>query len=147
MRQAERLLQTEIMVRLRHAPLAAVVIGSPNGIFIPARTPAERELARRIVHQLKRGGQLTPGAADLLFLWTDGCGCIELKRPEVKQLFGKQRRGSLSPDQINFQGQCYRHGVPYEVCESWPEVREVLKSWGRLPADWLDPENRIGRAA
>jgi hypothetical protein len=37
--------------------------------------------------------------------------------------------------------------VRYAVCESWPEVRDLLISWGRLPANYTDPENRIGRAA
>jgi len=147
MRQAERDLQREIMVRLHLAPLAAVVVASSNGIFIPARTPAERVLAARVVARLKRDGQLTPGASDLTFLWRDGCGCIELKRPEERRLFGRARRGQLSEAQIEFSAKCAMHGVRYAVCDSWPAVRDTLKSWGRLPADWVDPDNRIGRAA
>ena len=101
MEQAERILQREVMIRLRMAPLAAIVIGSSNGVFIPTRTPAERVLAARIIAQLKSDGQLTPGASDLVFLWADGCGCIELKRPAEKRLFGKKRRGVLTvPDPL-----------------------------------------------
>jgi hypothetical protein len=147
MRQAERTLQREVVLRLRHAPLDALVIGSPNGIYLPARTPAERVLAARIVAQAKAFGQLTPGAADLVVLWSTGSGCIELKRPAEKRLFDRQERGRLSPDQIAFRDNCRRYGIPYAVCESWPEVRETLQAWGRLPADWIDPDHRVGRAA
>lgn len=147
MRQAERILQREVMLRLRHAPLAAIVVPSPNGVFIPARTPAERELARRIVHQLKLDGQLLPGAPDLLFLWQDGCGCVELKRAAEKTLLGRQRSGQLSVDQRVFRDRCDDLGIPYAVCQSWAEVRDRLKVWGRLPGNWLDAEQRIGRAA
>lgn len=144
---SERILQREIMVRLRHAPLAAVVVPSPNGIFIPTRDPKERTLARRIMHQLKVDGQILAGAPDLLILWRGGSGGIELKRPAAQTLFGKQRQGVLSDDQRVFRSQCEQLGIPYAVCTSWPEVRDTLKTWGRLPADWRDPEQRIGRAA
>jgi hypothetical protein len=141
-RQAERLLQREITTRLKFAPLNAIVVPSPNGIFLPTRNPAERDLARRIVHQLKIGGSLLPGAPDLLFLWGTGCGCMELKRPAEKTLIGKQRAGELSDDQKVFRARCAELGVPYEVVMSWPQAREVLKCWGRLPAGWFEPEAR-----
>jgi hypothetical protein len=147
MRQVERALQREVMARLSHAPLDALVIGSPNGIWIPAGTAAEQEMARRIVHQLKALGQLTPGAPDLLFLWRDGSGGIELKRPPEARLFGRQPRGRQSDEQLAFEARSERHGVRYAVCQSWDEVRDTLILWGRLPAGWLDPERRIGRAA
>jgi hypothetical protein len=147
MRQAERILQREVMARLRHAPLAAIVVPSPNGIFIPARTQAEQTLARRVVHQLKLDGQLLPGAPDLLILWDEGCGCIELKRPQNKRLFDKQRAGTLSEAQIEFRARCDYLRINYTVCQSWAEVRDTLKAWGRLPFSWQDAETRIGRAA
>jgi hypothetical protein len=147
MRQAERILQREVMARLRFAPLQALVIPSPNGFYIPARTVPERTLARRIVHQLKVDGQLLEGASDLTVLWPDGSGCIELKRPAVRTLFGKQRAGTLSDEQRQFRERCAAVGVPYVVCESWPEVRDTLIAWGRLPANYVDADQRIGRAA
>ena len=147
MRQAERVLQREIVTRLKFAPLSAIVVPSPNGIFLPTRNPAERDLARRIVFQLKRDGQLAPGAPDLVFLWDSGCGCMELKRPTEQTLLGRQRAGQLSGEQKVFRDLCERAGVPYEVVMSWPQAREVLKAWGVLPADWRDPEQRVGRAA
>lgn len=146
-RQAERILQREITTRLRFAPLDAILVPSPNGVYIPGRTPAERELARRIIHQLKVDGQILVGAPDLVFLWEGGCGCIELKRPPGKTLLGKQRAGTLSAEQRKFLEQCFYHNVPYVVCQSWPEVRDQLKHWGRLPPDWLDAEQRVGRRA
>ena len=147
MHQAERALQREIMLRLRSAPLDALVIASPNGVFIPARTQAEKTLARRVIHRLKTDGQITPGVADLTFLWRGGSGCIELKRAAQRTLFERHQRGRLSGDQLQFRQRCHLYGVPYAVCESWPEVRDQLISWGRLPADYTDPETRIGRAA
>jgi hypothetical protein len=147
MRQAERILQREVMARLRHAPLQALVVPSPNGIFIPARTQAEQTLARRVVHQLKLDGQLLPGAPDLLILWDTGSGAIELKRPESKRLFDRQRAGTLSAAQKTFRDDCQGQGVNFAVCESWAEVRDTLKEWGRLPASWQDAETRIGRVA
>lgn len=147
MRQVERALQREIVTRLRAAPLDAIVIGSPNGVFFPARTPAERELVRRIVHQLKATGQLTPGAPDLVVLWRDGCGGIELKRPAEKTLLGSQPKGYSSAAQIEFAATCRVLGIRYAICASWPEVRDTLIAWGRLPASWRDAEQRIGRRA
>jgi hypothetical protein len=135
------------MTRLSHAPLDGLVIGSPNGIWIPARSKAEQDMARRIIHQLKALGQLTPGAPDLLFLWRDGSGGIELKRPAERRLFDRHQRGRQSDEQLAFEARCQQHGVRYAVCQSWDEVRDTLILWGRLPADWLDPERRIGRAA
>jgi len=141
-RQAERILQREVVTRLTHAPLDAVLVPVPNGFFIPARDPQMRVLARRLVHQLKLDGQLQPGVPDLLFLWASGSGAIELKRPPEKMLFGKHPRGVLSPQQKLFQKQCVDVGVGFAVCETWPEVRDVLISWGRLPAGWREPEAR-----
>ena|SRR5215831_8483316 len=147
MLQAERALQREVVARLRAAPLDAVLIASPNGIFIPARTASEKALAKRVVAQLKADGSLTPGAPDLVFLWADGAGCVELKRPEVNALFNKHPRGRLSEVQLAFRESCVLRRVRYEICESWPEVRDLLIAWGRLPASYSDPETRIGRPA
>lgn len=147
MRQVERLLQKEIMLRLEHAPVSAIVVPSPNGIYIPARTPEQRTLAARVVHQLKLDGQLLPGASDLLVLWRDGSGAIELKRPAAKNLLGAQAKGQLSPAQLAFRRRCEALGINFAVCHSWPEVRETLKAWGCLAPDWIDAEQRVGRRA
>jgi len=145
--QAERALQREVMLRLRFAPLDAIVIGSANGVFIPSRSPAERELVRRIVYQLKLDGAITPGAADLTFLWDGGCGLIELKRPQERDLLGTVRdRGRISPEQVAFRERAVDKNIPYEVCQSWAQVRDTLVEWGRLPPAWRG-RDVIGRAA
>jgi hypothetical protein len=137
MPSAERLLQREIMTRLRLAPLSAIVVPSPNGVFIPGRTPQERVLAKRIVGQLKADGQLLPGAPDLLFLWATGCACIELKRPTERDLLGVRRSaGTQSAEQKQFKQHCAAVGVPYVIAHSWPEVRDALVTWGCLPVSW-----------
>jgi len=146
-RQLERALQREVMFRLARAPLDAMVIGSANGAYFPARTPHERELVKRIVYQLKLDGAINPGVADLTVLWKDGSGFIELKRPASKLLFEKVTKGRASRDQIEFRERCQRFGIPYQICESWGDVRDTLVDWGRLPRDWRDADARIGRAA
>jgi hypothetical protein len=147
--QAERFLQREVILRLRlleqRGLLAAVWVGSPNGIFIPARTAPEKALARRVVHQLKQDGMLTTGAPDLTFLWEDGCGGIELKRAAATRLFDKQQKGRPSDDQLLFRQRCFEQQVRYAICDSWASVRDTLIAWGRIRSDWLDADERIGR--
>ena len=60
---AEKTLHQEIMLRLRLLPVVAFSV--PNSVFLPARTDDERTLARRLIHQMKTAGMLTPGAPDL----------------------------------------------------------------------------------
>jgi hypothetical protein len=130
--QLERILHQEIDVRLRALGADLVWISPPNGVYLPARTDSEKRIAGRIVSQLKTGGMLTPGAADYVFLWNGGCGCIELKREAAKTLLGKVRAGKQSDDQIAFQARCERAGVPYRVARSWDEVKAALVDWGAL---------------
>lgn len=144
-RQVERSIQAEVMFRLKHVPLNAIVIGSCNGIYIPARTDAEKALVARIIRRLKDDGQMTVGCFDLLFLWGNGSGAIDLKRPARRTLFEHYPAGKPSDTQIEFATLCEKMGVKTAYCTSWPEVRDTLKSWGRIPADWLDAEQRIGR--
>jgi hypothetical protein len=137
--ELERPLQHEVMLRLQSAPLAALVFPIPNGIYLPARTPAEKTLVARVIYQLKLQGGLVPGAPDLVFLGPRSCGAIELKRPATRTLFGKHARGSLSPVQRAMQKSFAQHGVNYAICESWDEVRDILVSWQMLPGDWGRP--------
>jgi hypothetical protein len=78
---------------------------------------------------------LTPGAPDLTFLWADGCGGIELKRPAATRLFDKQQKGRPSDDQLLFRQRCFEQQVRYAICDSWPSVRDTLIAWGRLRAN------------
>lgn len=145
--QIERALQAEVMLRIQHAPVDALVIPIPNGVWLPARTEQEKSLVARLIARMKADGQLVPGAADLLVLARDFAGAIELKRPAGKTLLGKTPRGRASVAQLTFQARCAAAGVPYAICTSWAEVRDTLIAWRRLPASYVDPEQRIGRAA
>lgn len=130
--QVERVLHQEIDIRLRALGADLVWISPPNGIYLPARSPAEKTIVARIVSQLKTGGMLTPGAPDYIVMWRGGCGCIELKREASKTLLGKVPAGKQSDDQIAFQARCERAGVPYAVAHSWEEVKAALIEWGAL---------------
>lgn len=148
MRQDERDLQREVMLRLRFAPVSALILPVPNGIWIPARSPSEKALVARLIARLKADGFLVPGVADLLVLWSDGSGAIELKRGASKSLDGViHRAGSPSDAQKEFALSCATLGIRHAYCTSWVEVRDALMSWGVLDAGWKDAEQRIGRAA
>lgn len=63
---------------------------------------------------------LKAGVADLVFVLADGrAAFIELKTGEGRQ----------NPDQVAFEAECVRRGVPYVVCRSIPEVQGVLDAW------------------
>lgn len=145
--QAERTLQSEVMLRIQHAPVDAIVVPVPNGIWLPVHSESERTLVRRLIYRLKQDGMLVPGTADLLVLWASGAGAIELKRGASKTLLGPVAAGRQSDEQKAFEARCLAAGVPYTICTSWPEVRDTLISWRRLPENYRDPEARIGRAA
>jgi hypothetical protein len=136
MQQIERALHQEVMLRLKSAPLAAMVIAVPNSLWIPTRTIAEKTLAARIVSQMKNNGMLTPGAPDLIFCWSDGSGFVELKRPAQRHLFGKTPKGRLSAAQKEMAEQPKLYDIRYAICDSWPSLRDTLIGWGRLPATW-----------
>lgn len=119
-------------IRLRALKPNCIIVPVPNGAFFPARTVAERTLVRRLVHQMKAEGQMMPGAADLLVLWRDGCGAIELKRPAQKTLLGKTPAGRASDAQIEFADRCAVLGIRHVYATSWEDVRKALADWGRI---------------
>lgn len=125
---AEKTLQAEIMLRLRAYPVVAAPI--PNGVWLPARSPAERTMAARIISQMKKMGLLLPGAPDIVVIGAGGAGFLELKRAAEKTLLGRTPKGQLSSDQRDFRDQCQALGVNWAVCTSWDEVSATLKSWG-----------------
>ncbi len=147
MRGAERSLHHEVTFRLAHVPLDAVWLSPPNGVYLPAHTDAEKKMVGRLINRMKSEGQLTAGAADLIFMWRDGAGAIELKRPATSTLFDKMPAGKPSEAQKRFAALCQKHGVKHAYCTSWAEVREVLRGWGRIPATWRDADERIGQSA
>lgn len=127
--QAERALNAEVMLRLRAWPVIA--FGIPNGIYMPARTEAERSLVARIINRMKADGQLTPGAPDLVCLWRGGGAAIELKRPRARDLFGvTQRAGRPSAPQMDLAERAAQLGIHHAFCDSWDSVRDRLIEWG-----------------
>jgi phosphoketolase len=116
-RQEERSLQAEVMLRLRAWPIIAIPI--PNGIWLPARTEAEKTLAARLIHTMKAMGMLTPGAFDLSLHWCDGSALVELKT----------ERGKLSDEQRAFAERAEHCGVRWAVVRSWDEMHARLVEW------------------
>jgi hypothetical protein len=131
--QAERYLHQEVMLRLGSLRPSCVIVPVPNGAWLPARTPAERNLVARLIARMKAEGQMLPGAADLLCLWDDGCGAIELKRPAEQTLLGKRPAGRPSDAQKEFAALCAMQRVRHTYATSWVEVQAALSNWGRLP--------------
>ena len=118
--QLEKVLQQEVLLRLRLYPVIPVVV--PNSIYFPARTEAERNIISRVVAQMKNDGMLVPGSPDLILLGERGGLCVELKRPASRDLFGRRPRGRLSPEQRAFRERCVDVGVEYLVAECWEDV-------------------------
>jgi hypothetical protein len=126
--QLERALVAEIGWRLKAMPLIALPI--PNGLWIPARTAAERSLVARIIARMKADGMLLPGAPDLVLLWPGGGAAIELKRPKTRDLLGTRPAGRLTDNQRWFAERCAELGVHHAYCSSWDELKAKLAAWG-----------------
>ena len=58
--QIERNLQSEILYRLNRYPVVAIPV--PNGIWLPARSEAEKGIVKRLIARMKTDGMLVPGA-------------------------------------------------------------------------------------
>jgi hypothetical protein len=145
--QLERSLQTEIMLRLNRYPV--VPISVPNGLWIPARSPAEQALVGRIVRRMRDDGMLTPGAPDLVLMGQKGALCVELKRAASRDLFMRRPKGRLSPEQRVFRDRCRDADVPYIVAYDWADVECSLgRSGGSSACIDADPaiSPRPGRA-
>lgn len=122
--QIERSLQQEIAWRLKAYPVVAAAI--PNGLWIPARTEAERILVARIISRMKTDGMLTPGAGDLVLAGAKGCAFVECKRPRTRDLLTVRPKGRLSPDQRDFRDLCAAAGVTYLVAHAWSDIEPAL---------------------
>lgn len=109
--QPEAALQRAVCQFLKHALDKGVVW------LHPANERSNRIEAMR----LSRMG-VEPGVADLLFLWYEGHGAIELKAP----------RGYLSQAQKAWRKKYEETGGLYSVCRSVEEVQDTLELW-RLP--------------
>ena len=107
--QIERSLQSEILYRLNRYPVVAIPV--PNGIWLPARTDAEKDIVKRLIARMKSDGMLVPGAPDLVLLGEKGALCVELKREPSRDLLMKRPRGRLSPEQRAFKQRCFDAGI------------------------------------
>lgn len=77
------------------------------------------------------------GAPDLVLIWADGGGFVELKRPKDERqgsLLGvKSRAGQLSTNQVAFRELCKAKGIRWARCRSSEEFQNTLQDWGLLP--------------
>src|SRR6185437_6601078 len=126
---SERLLQQEIMMRLRAWPVVALLI--PNGIWIPARDDVERSLVARIVARMKADGMLVPFSPDLVLFWCGGAAMCELKRPASRDLLGKHKpAGRPSEGQKAMAQRCADLRIKHCYASSWQELKARLHEWG-----------------
>ena len=127
--QAERILQTEVMLKMRTQYPELIVAVIPNGTWFGG---VDRERVKFTLHKMKQSGMLTPGAADLVVAGQGRAAFIELKVPRSRDLLGKVRaQGTLNPDQRAFRDRCEACGVPYFVARSWEDVESAIAVvWG-----------------
>jgi hypothetical protein len=92
----------------------------PDCIFLSIPNEGKRS---KVAGGIMRSMGLTRGAADIVFLWANGCACVEMKSETGKQ----------SIYQKIFQGDCLLNGIPYAVCRSADEVVIFLEGLCRLP--------------
>lgn len=127
--QIERALQSEVMTRLRAGPWPVIALPIPNGIWIPARSDAERALVPRIVARMKADGMLVPGAPDLAVFYPGGGGMIELKAPKTRTLLGTRPAGRPTESQTAIAERAAALGINHAFCCSWDEVSGTLRRW------------------
>lgn len=132
MPQIERALQAEILLRLRAGAYPIIAVPVPNGVWLPARTPAERSLRARIIARMKADGMMLPGAPDLFLAWRNGCAFVELKRPATRDLLRRLPAGKPTATQCAFAERAARIGVNYALCHSWDELYGLLEQWGAI---------------
>lgn len=90
-----------------------------NGIFFHVANEISSNKNPVFGAKLRKMGKIA-GAPDYVFMWENGCGCIEMK-------YGKRPQ---STSQIEFEAWCKEHSVKYEVCRSVASAFEVLEKWG-----------------
>jgi hypothetical protein len=131
MRQEERALQAEIMLRLSSRTWPVIALPIPNGIYLPAHNEAERAIVVRIVNRMKSDGMMTVGAPDLVILWRAGGALVELKRPRSRDLLGRLTpAGRPSAAQSELAERARRLGINHAFISSWDELRQRLGEWG-----------------
>lgn len=69
---------------------------------------------------------LVTGSADYVFVWKDGGGWIEFKRPATPDAAA----GRLTKPQRHFREWCDRHQANWRLAQSANEGFAILKEWG-----------------
>ena len=110
MKRPEEALQRRVVQFLRLAKPDCVWFHVPNG---GRRSATEAAIFKAM--------GVRAGVSDLIFLWTGGCGVIELKADE----------GRLTPHQCAFLAECRALRIPFFVARSVEEVETTLRIWGR----------------
>lgn len=128
--QHERVLLSEILLRLRAGGYPIICTATPNGLHIPARTADEQKIKARIIARMRGDGMLVNGFPDLCLVWRGGGALVELKRPTGRDLFGAHPSGQASPDQLEFAAHARRLGINHAFCRSWDGLVERLRDWG-----------------
>lgn len=122
--RAESALQSSVMQLLARLHPDLVAWAIPNGAWFYGADPKR---AKIIVHNMKRDGLLTPGAADICIAGQGRVALVEIKTPTARDLLGKTRHGGrLSDDQRAFAERCGACGVPYFVARSWEDVERAI---------------------
>lgn len=89
----------------------------PNVIWFH---PANGEWRHAATAARLKGMGVMPGAPDLVLLYAGRALCIEIKAADGRQ----------SETQRVFEAKCGYQGVPYEICRSLDDVRDVVRRHG-----------------
>jgi hypothetical protein len=111
MNRPEQQLQRAVVEYLELVKPRCIWFHPPNG---GARSKTEAAILK--------GLGVKAGVADLIFLWKNGSGCIELKTT------GKQ----LSKAQNDFSEDCWIVGVNHAICFTVDQVDHFMKKWGLI---------------
>lgn len=77
-----------------------------------------------IAHFKKMG--LLPGTSDIIIGHNGKMYCMEVKLPKYRD---KEKHGQ-SKDQIRFEANVNKTGIPYEIVYDVRDVESVLRMWG-----------------
>jgi hypothetical protein len=107
-----------------HIALADLLRWSANPEWFWTHFPSGGHRSKVTGALLRRMGT-KPGVADFIFVAPTGRFLgLEIKRG---------RAGRLSEAQEAFQDWCGRHGVAYEVADTYDSAVSILQRWGVLP--------------
>ena len=134
-----------LVVEHRAGRLKAVCTCIPNELPRPSKGGRGIQGFAISVQNKRRAMGRIPGAHDWVFTWATGNLWAELKRPggemvmrQVQRAKGpalrmvKSAPGTLSPEQVAFQGWCDRLGVPKTTWFSVEQALDELRERGAI---------------